>query len=135
MNTLAGSALHLAIPALIASICPNASATWVQFAENERLTAFYEPQQRTNSGYSTVWVLYDYKAEQVSSRSGRKYFSQKGQQEIDCEGQRSRTVFFTWHKKKMGEGEVVYTGSSALPWEPNSPGSIARALAAAVCSK
>lgn len=109
------------------------STAWVKFGENERLVAYYESATSSASGTVTVWVLFDYKAEQESPRSGRRYFSQKGQQELDCHGQRSRTVFFTWHTGGMGEGAVVYTGSKALPWEPNSPGSIARALSSAVC--
>jgi len=109
-------------------------STWRKFGENERLTSYVEQRQPVNTGNVIVWVLYDYKAEQQSQQSGRRYLSQKGQQEVDCTGQRSRTIFFTWHADRMGNGAVVYTGSKVLPWEPNSPGSIAKALAAQVCS-
>ncbi len=110
-------------------------AKWVQFGENERLVAYYEPAPPTASRNVTVWVMYDYKTEQESPRGGKRYFSQKGQQDLDCPGQRSRTVFFTWHARRMGDGAVVYTGSKPLPWEPNSPGSIARALASVMCER
>ena len=113
----------------LAGLSVPASAAWVKFAENERLTAYYEPV----AGATTVWVLFDYKTEQESSRSGRRYHSEKGQREVDCSGQRSRTVFFTWHAGRMGDGAVIYTGRAPTPWEPSSPGGIGRALAAVVC--
>jgi hypothetical protein len=107
----------------------------VKFGENERLVAYYERTPYRDNGSVVVWVMYDYKSEQESPRTGRMYFSQKGQQEMDCRGARSRTIFFTWHAGHMGDGKVVYTGSTPLPWEPNSPGSIARALSSVVCAK
>jgi hypothetical protein len=106
---------------------------WVKLAENERLVVYYEPKNPDPAGNATLWVIYDYKVEQSSPSSGRKYRSQKGQQQIDCQGQRSRTIFFTWHTEQMANGLVAYTGRTALPWEPNSPGSIARTLASMVC--
>ncbi len=123
------------LPILLLSLSASASAAWIKIGENDRLVSYYEPAKATGTGTLTVWVMYDYRAEQASQRSGRRYFSQKGQQEVDCSGQRSRTVFFTWHAAQMGEGMVVYTGLKPLPWEPNSPGSIARALASVVCNQ
>ena len=124
-----------AVAVLLLAVASVASAAWVKFGENDRLVSYYEPAKPGSAGTVTVWVMYDYKVEQESQRSGRRYFSQKGQQEVDCNGQQSRTVFFTWHAGRMGEGAVVYTGSKTLPWEPDSPGSIARALASAVCAR
>jgi len=126
---------NIALTVLILSFATSASAGWVKFGENDRLVSYYEPAKSSDNGNITVWVMYDYKAEQASQRSGRRYFSQKGQQEVDCKSQQSRTVFFTWHAGQMGEGAVVYTGSKALPWEPDSPGSIARALSSMVCNR
>lgn len=108
---------------------------WTKFSENNRLVAYFQPSSTVTAGAKTVWVLYDYKEEQESPRSGRRYRSEKGQHEIDCRGERSRTVFFTWHERPMGDGAVVYTGSKALPWEPESPDSVGKALAAAVCQR
>lgn len=126
--------VRMTLAALLAAFATGASAAWVKFAENDRLVSYYEPTKPDATGNVTVWVLYDYKVEQESQRTGRRYSSQKGQQELDCGGQRSRTVFFTWHAGRMGEGIVVYTGLKALPWEPNSPSSIGRALSTAVCT-
>lgn len=118
---------------------PNAGtelpASWVKVGENDRLTAYYERASAVSNraGNVVVWVLYDYRIEQGSERSVRRYFSQKGQQELDCAAGRSRTVFFTWHSGRMGSGRVVYTGPTPTLWEPNSPDSIARALATLIC--
>ena len=67
-----------------------------------------------------AWVMYDYKTEQQSERSNRRYSSEKAKQEVDCSQARTRTTYFTWHHAKMGDGQVVYTGRTALPWEPTS---------------
>lgn len=73
-----------------------------------------------------MWVLFDYKSIQASPRSGKQYFSEKAQYEIDCRSERERVLFFTWHAEKMGNGVVVYTGRKPTAWEPaNSPGSYA----------
>ena len=125
----------LPIAALILGIgmaSASANAAWVKFAENDRLVAYYEPTVKS-SGLVTVWVMFDYKSQQESARSGRRYLSQKGQQEVDCVAQRTRTVFFTWLAGRMGDGVVVYTGRTPTPWEPNSPGGIGRALASEAC--
>jgi len=112
---------------------PKSEATWQQFGENPRLVAYYREAASNREGHVVVWVLYDYRLAQESERSGRRYISQKGQQEVDCAGNRSRTVFFSWHSERMGNGQVVYSGTTPTPWEPNSPESIARALSTVVC--
>ena len=123
------------VSALLACLSTVTSAAWVKFGENERLTAFYDEVVPDNSGAALVWVMFDYKVEQTSPRSGRTYFSEKARHEVDCLAARSRTVFFTWHQGHMGDGRIVYTGSAPLPWEPNSPNSIARALTLAICPR
>ena len=106
---------------------------WRKFTENDRLISYVEARQAKSAVNVIVWVLYDYKTEQHSPKSDRRYYSQKTQQEVDCDGERSRTLFFTWHSGRMGAGKVIYTGHKEFPWEPNSPDSIATALAAQVC--
>jgi hypothetical protein len=83
-----------------------------------------------------MWVLFDYKSIQDSPRSGRRYFSEKAQREIDFRLERERVLFFTWHAEKMGNGVVVYTGTKSTNWEPtSSPGSYANAFWEFACGK
>jgi hypothetical protein len=112
-----------------------ATPQWSKFGENARLTAYVQRDSAPASGLSNFWVLYDYKTEQRSERSAKRYLSEKARQEVDCAQARSRTTFFTWHQANMAEGQVVYTGRTSLPWEPHAPGSIGATLAAVVCGK
>lgn len=107
MKKLFTAIRYVAVPTMLAALSMDVSATWIKFGENDRLVSYYEPAKPVNSTSAVVWVMYDYKTEQESQRSGRKYFSQKGQQEVDCEMQRGRTIFFTWHAGRMGDGPVV----------------------------
>ena len=106
---------------------------WSKFGENGRLVAYFQRGPDGPPALPVAWVLYDYKSEQQSERSNRRYWSEKASQEVDCAQARTRTTFFTWHRGKMGDGQVVYTGRNVLAWEPNAPGSIGAALASAVC--
>ena len=106
---------------------------WRQFFENERLVAYQQGAREQAGGIVAVWVLFEYRQEQQSPSSTRRYLSQIGQQEVDCRGGRSRTVAFSWRGGHMGKGALVYTASSPRPWEPTVPSSIGDALATAVC--
>ncbi len=111
------------------------SAEWVRVAENNRLVAYADTQVRRAGNSLIVWVLFDYKTVQQSPSSGRQYLSEKDQREIVCEAERSRTLFFTWHADKMGNGPVVYTGARPTDWEPtSSPQSIGNAFWKHYCS-
>ena len=125
--------LSLIVQILLSS---NAAAEWAPIGENDRFVVYADAQTiRRSDKMAIVWVLYDYKAVQESTRSGRKYLSEKGQREVDCQDERSRTIFFTWHAGSMGDGKVVYTGTNPLNWEPNSPESIAVNIWKFACGK
>ena len=114
---------------------PAVAPPWTKFGENGRLVAYFQRAPEGSARLPVAWVMYDYKTEQQSERSNRRYWSEKAKQEVDCSQARTRTTYFTWHHAKMGDGQVVYTGRTALPWEPTSaPGSTAAALATALCS-
>jgi hypothetical protein len=132
-RAITSKATQILLASTLAIYATCASADWIRVGENDRLVTYYEPAKAGPDGTTTVWVMFDYKTEQISQRSGRRYSSQKGQQEVDCRGQRTRTVFFSWHEGRMGNGVVVYTGRQPIPWEPNSPDSIGRIISAVVC--
>lgn len=116
--------------------CGDAAAEWIQFGENDRSVGYVDSEIRKSGEIVTLWMLSNYKTQQVSERSGRQYQSEKSQREIDCRNERSRTLFFSWHQREMGNGLVVYTGTKATNWEPTSaPGSIASALWKFACQR
>ena len=113
-----------------------AHAEWVRIGENDRSVGWADTEIRRSGDMVEMWVLFDYKSIQSSQRSGKRYFSEKAQYEIDCRSERERVLFFTWHAEKMGNGVVVYTGRKPTDWEPaNSPGSYANSLLRFACGK
>lgn len=111
-------------------------AGWLQIGENDRLVTYVDTTINTNGNNVVVWVLFDYKSVQESRRSGKRYFSEKAQYELDCAAKKARILFFTWHAKRMGNGPIVYTGNKPMDWEPtSSPHSIASFLWKYTCDE
>ena len=126
----------MGVVVILLGLSPYASAEWVQMGENNRSIAYIDTAIRRSGNVETYWVLFDYKAVQESPRSGRRYLSEKTQHEIECQSERDRAVFFTWHSEQMGNGVVIYTGKKPTNWEPtSSPGSFANIFWKFVCSK
>lgn len=118
------------------SLSNSVLAEWIFVGENNRSAAYIDTAIRRTSDIATYWVLFDYKAEQVSQRSGRRYRSEKAQHQINCRQERNRTIFFTWHSDQMGNGVVIYTGENTTNWEPtSSPGSYGNVFFNYLCSK
>ncbi|MBU6481952.1 MAG: hypothetical protein KGS09_15550 [Nitrospirae bacterium] len=121
---------------MLVMLTDNVAAEWVRIGENNRSVAYADSAIRRSGDMVEVWVLFDYKSMQSSPLSGRRYFSEKAQREIDCRSERGRVLFFTWHAEKMGNGVVVYTGRKATNWEPtSSPGSYANVFWRFACGK
>ena len=122
--------------ALLGFLSCDAMADWVRVGENNRSIAYVDTSIRRSGDLATYWVLFDYKVVQESSRSGRRYYSEKAQHETECATERDRAVFFTWHSEQMGNGLVVYTGNQPTSWEPtSSPASFANAFWKFVCAR
>ena len=68
--------LKLAATALLVTSTSVAMADWVDLGGNGRLTLYYEPPPAKASSSATVWVMYDYKTEQVSSEWSPVPFSE-----------------------------------------------------------
>ena len=61
-----------------------AHAEWVRIGENDRSVGWADTEIRRSGDMVEMWVLFDYKSIQSSPRSGKRYFSEKAQREIDC---------------------------------------------------
>lgn len=125
------------VPALMVTLLSSTAwAEWVRVGENNRLVAYADTAIRRSGETATYWVLFDYKAVQESARSGKRYLSEKTQREIDCQSERDRALFFTWHAEQMGNGTIVYTGNRPTNWEPtSSPASVGNLFWKFVCGK
>ena len=122
--------------AILSVLSPYASAEWVRVGENNRSSAYVDTAIRRSGDVATYWVMFDYKTVQESPRSGRRYLSEKAQHETECQSERDRAVFFTWHAEQMGNGAVVYTGNKPTNWEStSSPGSFGNTFWKFVCGK
>lgn len=121
---------------IVVMLSSNAAAEWVRLGENNRSVAYSDTKVRRSGDTATYWVLFDYKSIQISQRSGKRYLSEKSQREIDCQSERDRVLFFTWHSDQMGNGTVVYTGNKPTSWEPTSaPGSYGNVFWEFICGK
>jgi len=109
---------------MFAMLSENVAAEWVRIGENNRSVAYADTVIKRSGNTAIVWVLFDYKTMQESQLSGRRYWSEKGQREFDCQAEKERVLFFSWHAERMGDGVVVYAGKKPTEWGPTSaPGS------------
>lgn len=107
-----------------------ASAEWVVVSDTTTATTYADPDAITLSGQSVkLWTLTDYKTSQ------RGDMSAKGQHEYDCEGQRWRLLYVSFHPDSMGRGEASFTSNKVQAWMPMPPGSDAEILWKSACLK
>lgn len=63
----------------------------------------------------TLWTIIDFK--NAKSVSGKSVASTKTHFEFMCEDKKKRTLEFSWHSEKMGNGEVVMQKKEADNWK------------------
>ena len=88
---------------------------------------------RRNGNLAKMWQLYDYKT--VQTVAGDSLLSMKRFNEYDCTEARTRMLGYTWFSGNMGNGNVVYSTTEQLPWEPVVPRTINRTLWKVACEK
>ena len=88
---------------------------------------------RRNGNLAKMWQLYDYKT--VQTVAGDSLMSMKRFNEYDCTEERTRMLGYTWFSGNMGNGNVVYSTTEQLPWEPVAPRTINRTLWKVACEK
>jgi len=81
-----------------------------------------------------MWSLFDFKTiQQVAEGT---YLSQKAQQEFDCEGEKYRTLYASFHSGHMGDGRVIFSSDEpGEAWEPVAPGTVGEGFWKIACGK
>ncbi len=111
-------------------------AGWVLTSGDDEagLTVYVDPDSiRQKGNLAKMWQLYDYKT--VQTVAGDSFLSFKRFNEYDCAEERTRMLGYTWFSGNMGNGNVVYSTTEQLPWEPVVPRTINRSLWKVACNK
>jgi len=111
-------------------------AEWVLVSGDDAagLAVYVDPATiRCNGNLAKMWQLYDYKT--VQTVAGDSLLSIKRFNEYDCGEERTRMLGYTWFSGNMGSGNVVYSTTEQLPWEPVVPRTINRSLWKVACNK
>jgi len=117
---------------LLAAASSGAMAEWVEVGSNDTNTLYVDPAIRWADNTSKMWVLHDFKVDQLD-RGPLK--SQKVQYEYDCSGQRSRMLYFTAHTENMAGGDIVDFNIVPGEWMPLSENAGQQELWKIACGK
>jgi hypothetical protein len=87
---------------------------------------------RKRDSMVTMWTMVDFKNAQRAPY-GPEYLSLRAQQEFDCNGARTRVLYFEQHSGQMGDEDVVATHAGPDEWKPVPPESNVEALWKIAC--
>ena len=119
---------------LLAVASNSAIAEWVKVGSNELDSLYADPTTIIKSAYKVkMQTLYDYKSAMKSA--GVTFLSTVAQEEYDCKGNRSRTLYFSFHSRNLGKGKKVYSDTDPHEWEPVKPGSARETFWKSACGK
>lgn len=96
---------------------------WVAVNHNKYATGYANPATIVKDGnIARMWSLVDCKA--ISHfMGGYPFMSIKSHEEFDCKEKKLRTLFYSLHPGKMGEGKIIFSDSNPSEWSPVLPGS------------
>jgi hypothetical protein len=105
---------------MLISISTHAAADWVQTAQTQTNTFYFDPKTIKNvGGLIRVWKLIDnVSPNRIGSLSSRMLV------EVDCNGDQERTIEYTYHTGHMGSGEVNYSNFTVSTWFHAPPNSV-----------
>ena len=127
-----GSAMRKAIVMmLLALVSSGAAAQWVEWfvpkgntsqwvAANstEAVTIYADTGTiRSTGNMAQMWDLTDMQVGKVLAGEKRT-MSFKKEQEYDCNNQRARILYISWHSRNMGEGEIIGSDHTLGNWRP-----------------
>jgi len=110
-------------------------AEWVVTNHNEAITMYADTATiRSNGGLARMWDLTDFEKGNVLGADKRS-LSFKREQEYDCNGQRARILYISWHSEHMGEGQILGSERSSGSWRPVLVGTVLERLWRTACDK
>jgi len=120
---------------LLAIVSSSAMAEWVRIGTTNKSTVYADPTTIRKSGNKVkMWVLYDFNS--VKGVSGEKYLSSKTQAGYDCMEEQEKILYYSWHSKNMGRGDVFWSKNKPnLDWTPVIPGSMRKPFWKIACGK
>ena len=98
----------------LATVDQHSGGRMTKGCDNSPWVSYVDSNVRDSGRPKIAWFLFDYKTVQESPHSGKRYLSEKAQREIDCQNERGRVLFFTWHANSKGDGVFIYTGDKPL---------------------
>ncbi len=108
---------------------------WVVTDHNEAITMYADAATiRKADGIARMWDLTDFEQGNILG-GGKRSLSFKREQEYDCNGQRARILYISWHSGHMGEGEILGSERSPSNWRPVLVGTVLERLWRTACDK
>ncbi|HTN94536.1 MAG TPA: surface-adhesin E family protein [Gallionella sp.] len=96
---------------------------WVEVNRNVYAAGYANPASIVRDGnFAIMWTLVDCKA-MTHFIGGYPFMSIKSHEEFDCKERKLRTLVYSLHPGKMGEGKVIFSDSNPSQWAPVLPDS------------
>jgi hypothetical protein len=110
---------------LMILLCSSANAGWVMVGENKELgLTIYSDLKSVKGGPRDVQLLTLYNFKSVNHQFGHNHLSETEVNEYDCELKKVHLLEFSWYKKAMGKGLIVWSAHHAQPWSNIPLGSV-----------
>ena len=123
---------------LLAVVSTSAAVEWPVWdvVDNNEATIIYADTTtiRNTGNVAQMWNLFDFKTGKVLS-GVKETLSFKKEQEYDCNNQRARTLYISWHSGHMGGGEIIGSDSNPGSWRPVLLGTSLERLWKIACGK
>jgi hypothetical protein len=121
LQIIGGAVRKILLLLLLAVVSSSAMAGWVAVNHNKYATGYANPATIVKDGNIVkMWTLVDCKTMTLFN-GGSPFMSIKIQEEFDCKEKKLRTLVYTLHSVKMGEGDVIFSDSNPSKWEPVIP--------------
>ncbi len=109
---------------------------WVVANTNEAITIYADTATIRKAGNMVqMWDLTDFRAGGKVLVGDKRSLSFKKDQEYDCNQQRARILYISWHSGNMGAGELIGSDRTPGDWRPVLRGTILERLWTTACGK